>query len=212
MKMRLIPPGDFKMGPGYQVRLTRPYRLGIHEVTVGQFRAFVKETGHKTEAETNGKADSPSARGGLEDPQPSYNWKNLDFSPGEDYAVVFLSWEDAAKFCDWLSTQERKNYRLPTEAEWEWACRAGSMGKYHFGDDPKDLDAYAWHLGNSGGSRTLSAGRSRMRGAYSTCTATRPSFATIGLPAATRRVCASIPSARSPPARHSPRRAQQHVQ
>ena len=150
MKLRLIPPGGFKMGPDYVVRLTRPYRLGIHEVTVGQFRAFVKETGHKTEAETNGKGGFAIGAGGLEDPLPSYNWKNADFSPAEDHPVVFVSWEDAAKFCDWLSSKERKNYRLPTEAEWEWACRAGSKGKYHFGDNPNDLDAYAWHLGNSG--------------------------------------------------------------
>jgi formylglycine-generating enzyme required for sulfatase activity len=68
---------------------------------------------------------------------------------GEDRPVEQVSWDDCQEFCRKLSVREGKTYRLPTEAEWEYACRAGTTTAYCFGDDPALLNDYAWHLGNS---------------------------------------------------------------
>ncbi len=149
-KLRVIPPGEFLMD-GNKVRITKPFRIGIHEVTVAQFRQFVEETGHKTEAEVDGK-------GGFNNnwqQRPEYNWQHREFARDTNQPAVFLAWNDAVKFCAWLSEKEKKTYRLPTEAEWEWACRAGSMGTYHFGDDADRLNDHAWYGGNSGTSHPV---------------------------------------------------------
>lgn len=69
---------------------------------------------------------------------------------GADFPVESVSWDNATAFCAKLSQQSGKNFRLPTEAEWEYACRAGSAGKWCFGDDLKELKKYAWYDKNSG--------------------------------------------------------------
>ena len=76
--------------------------------------------------------------------------KNLSISKGPTKPVENVSWNDAVEFCRRLSDQEGMEYRLPTEAEWEYACRAGTTTAYSFGDDTSQLSKYAWY-GNSGG-------------------------------------------------------------
>jgi formylglycine-generating enzyme required for sulfatase activity len=65
--------------------------------------------------------------------------------------VIGVSWEDAVAYCEWLSRQTGASYRLPTEAEWEYACRAGGGASYCFGDDESGLGEYAWYAQNAGG-------------------------------------------------------------
>ena len=68
---------------------------------------------------------------------------------GDDYPATYVSWKDADAFCGKISEKEGKTYRLPTEAEWEYACLAGAATKYHFGDDPTELGKYAWFKQNA---------------------------------------------------------------
>ncbi len=150
MKLTLIPPGEFMMGapddeaerqrdegPAHRVRITKPFFLGTYTVTLGQFRQFVEATDYKTDAEQDG-------RGGWgytgDDAKPfkqsqQYTWRQTGFTQTDDHPVVNVSWNDAAAFCEWLSQQESATYRLPTEAEWEYACRAGTATRFHHGDD-----------------------------------------------------------------------------
>ncbi len=127
--------------PQHRVRITKPFNLGTYHVTWRQFSQFVKETGYKTDAETG---DEPGADGW--DPKrrdrgfyKDYFWRNTGFVQTDDHPVLCVSWNDAIAFCKWLSRKEGKTYRLPTEAEWEYACRAGTSTRYCSGDDPETL-------------------------------------------------------------------------
>jgi formylglycine-generating enzyme required for sulfatase activity len=77
-------------------------------------------------------------------------WKGESFTiEGSDVAASYVSWDDAVKFCERLSQKEGRRYRLPSEAEWEYTCRAGTTTAYSFGDDEQQLGAYAWFDGNA---------------------------------------------------------------
>jgi formylglycine-generating enzyme required for sulfatase activity len=155
MKLTLITVGTFQMGspesdteaetdekPQHRVRITQPFYLGVTEVTRGQFRRFVDENGYQTEAEKDGKG----GWGWNEDAKkfeqnPRYTWQNPGFEQTDEHPVVNVSWNDAVAFTEWLSRKEGNTYRLPTEAEWEYACRAGTTTRYSCGDDPEGLAA-----------------------------------------------------------------------
>ena len=153
MKFTLIKAGDFLMGspdtdkdagddekPQHRVRITRPFYLGVHEVTRGQFRRFVDDSGYQTEAEKDGKGGLGwnEAAKKLEQ-NPRYTWLNPGFEQTDLHPVVDVSWNDAVAFAGWLGRKEGKTYRLPTEAEWEYACRAGTTTRYFCGDDTEAL-------------------------------------------------------------------------
>jgi formylglycine-generating enzyme required for sulfatase activity len=127
--------------PRHRVCITKPFRLGVCEVTVGQFRRFVEATGYQTEAEADGLGGwgYNVATGRVEGRDPEYTWRKPGFAQKDDHPVVNVSWNDAMRFCKWLSRKEGKTYRLPTEAEWEYACRGGTTTRYHYGDDPAAL-------------------------------------------------------------------------
>ena len=163
MKLTLVPSGEFLMGskesaeetaaffkknygedslkagyfegehPQHRVRITKPFYLGSYHVTRGQFRKFVADTGYKTDPE-KWIADEKEFCAKKRD-----TWQKGEFEQTDDHPVVYVSWYDAAEFCKWLSRKEGKAYRLPTEAEWEYACRAGTTTRYYSGDDPETL-------------------------------------------------------------------------
>ena len=128
MKFKLIPAGTFTMGEGDQadrahdVTLTKPFKMGVHEITQAQYEQVM--------------GVNPSRFKGADNP------------------VENVSWDDAVEFCRRLSDLPAEKaagnvYRLPTEAEWEYACRAGTTTMYSFGDDDSELGDYAWFLENS---------------------------------------------------------------
>jgi formylglycine-generating enzyme required for sulfatase activity len=166
MKLVLIPAGKFQMGspdrdkdasdvekPQHEVEITKPFYLGKYEVTRGQFRQFVEESGYKTDAEKDGSGgygyvaatkwfkgpNYNSEKKTFEGPGTKYFWRDPGFEQTDDHPVVNVSWNDAKAFCDWLSKKEGKQYRLPTEAEWEYSCRATTTTRYSSGDDPETL-------------------------------------------------------------------------
>ncbi|WP_052736588.1 formylglycine-generating enzyme family protein [Aquincola tertiaricarbonis] len=135
--------------PVHVVRITRPFEMGRHEVTVGQWRRFLALSGHVPESVADGSGGygysaaydpAGSARGdAFEGRSPRYSWRDPGFPQTEDDPVVNITWGDAMALAQWLSRTEQRRYRLPTEAEWEYACRAGSRGRYGNGDDPANL-------------------------------------------------------------------------
>ncbi|RJG07649.1 formylglycine-generating enzyme family protein [Noviherbaspirillum cavernae] len=150
-RKRFLDLGD--EAPVHRVRITHAFHLGQHEVTVGQFRRFLDASGHRPESEADGTGGygynrdydpASSARGdAFEGRHPRYSWRNPGFPQGDDHPVVNVSWNDAVAMAKWLSEKEGVTYRLPTEAEWEYAARAGSRTRYHSGDDPQSLSMAA---------------------------------------------------------------------
>jgi formylglycine-generating enzyme required for sulfatase activity len=183
MRLITIPAGEFDMGsrepakqlaesfkiearfledqyPLHHVRISRPFYLGECEVTVGQFHTFVKDTGYTTEAEKDGKGSwgydpsTPKPKPGQRWLQkPELTWRNPGFPQTDKHPVVHVSWNDCKAFCDWLSRKEMRTYRLPTEAEWEYACRAGTVTPFSTGEEPESLKAYANIADRSAGQR-----------------------------------------------------------
>lgn len=145
MKLILIPPGEFVMGidavppdeaPAHVVQITRPLRIGAHEVTVGQFRAFIHASGYRVDARKGaGNVYGFDTQSGLEVQDPKYNWEQPGYPQTDQHPVACISWNDAVAFCHWLSEKEGGTYRLPTEAEWEFVCRAGTESRYAGGDE-----------------------------------------------------------------------------
>ncbi len=157
-----IPGGDFLMGsppdephrqavegPQSQVRIP-PFWMGQHEVTWDEYEPFMitKVDRHKNgsrrdyDLTKHGEIDAVS--------QPTAPYIEMSFGMGQkDYPAISMTQHAASKYCQWLSAQTGHFYRLPTEAEWEYACRAGSTTAYSFGADAKELDQYAWYYDNS---------------------------------------------------------------
>lgn len=162
--MALVPEGTFTMGsPGmeldrdsfeeyvHRVKVSAFY-LAAKEVSRGEFRRFVDEAGFITSAE---KAEGAMAYSEAEDKwnfQEGVNWRNPGFSQDDSHPVVAVSWFDAVEYCNWLSLREGRQpayhitgetvnwdrsangYRLPTEAEWEYSCRAGTATPFFTGE------------------------------------------------------------------------------
>ena len=151
---RYCPPGTFTMGSPetekgrygdeiqHQVTLTKGFWMLETEVTLGMFKAFVNDTGY----ESKGKTPVGSGPGGNNSQNEKYSWRNPGFySQDDNHPVTCVSWYDAAAFCKWLSQKTGQNIQLPTEAQWEYACRAGTTGA-HAGI----LNEIAWYRQTDG--------------------------------------------------------------
>jgi len=181
IKMILIPPGTYQMGsnpedlgelakmfpdklvtiseqlereiPQHTVTLTRPYYISDDVVTFGQFQQFVNESGYQVQ------------------PATVAGWKELRVTKeaGEidDLPVQSICWNDAAAFCQWLSARDKRMYRLPTEAEWEFACRAGSQGL--FGHDSASPYQQEWWRENADRPQPVGMKKPNAFGLYDMC-------------------------------------------
>ncbi len=167
MSMVAVPAGEFMMGaesdridtlnqflycdprwldgeyPRHRVRIARPLYVGQCEVTLGQFLTFYHDAKYKLDIERREKPTLGYA------PDGKTLVESRDFRPWApgwkiemDHPVVFVTWNDAQAFCEWLSKREGRKYRLPTEAEWEYACRAGCQSTFSCGNDPEQLVYY----------------------------------------------------------------------
>jgi formylglycine-generating enzyme required for sulfatase activity len=136
-EMVVLPSGKFMMGspkdepqreslkegmesPEHEVTIPKPFAIGRCAVTSGQFAAFVAATGHKME----GGAYVWTGKAWKED--PSKSWRDPGFTQDDSHPVVCVGWEDAEAYVTWLTRASGATYRLPSEAEWEYACRAGT--------------------------------------------------------------------------------------
>ena len=127
--------------PQHEVSITKPFFIGMHHITRGQFKQFVADTAYKTDTEKDKKLlawgwDSEKKQFSND---KKYSWQNTGFKQTDEHPVVNVTWNDAMAFCNWLSKKEGKTYRLPTEAEWEYSYRTGTTMRYPSGDDPKTL-------------------------------------------------------------------------
>lgn len=147
--MVIVPAGRFVMGspenesgryanegPPHHVTFDRPFALGLHEVTVGEFRRFVEASGYVTRAEGGEGSFFRDPASGEWRLEPTLNWRfDSAGRPAVDaLPVVHVSWDDARAYARWLSAQSGAHYRLPSEAELEYANRAGSRSAFPWGE------------------------------------------------------------------------------
>ncbi len=138
-------------GPQHEVTL-RPFWMGKTEVTWDEYDlfAFAKEVPKIVKSGSDAQKPQGNDADAITRPTPPY--ADPTFGLGRHkQPVICITHHAAMEYCRWLSAKTGKTYRLPTEAEWEYACRAGSRSAYSFGDDPTKLSQYAWHADNSDG-------------------------------------------------------------
>jgi len=159
LHMANIPGGTFQMGdligdgkpnerPVHSVTI-KPFKLAKYEVTVGQFGKFIAATGYRTEAERNVEALPEAVNGcgvlnaGKMGYRAGVQWNAPSFEQTDSNPVVCVSWNDAQEFIRWLNRETRLHFRLPSEAEWEYAARAKTTTKYFWGDAPEQACKFA---------------------------------------------------------------------
>lgn len=145
-------PGDYQNRvnaekPQHRVRISKPFYIGTTEVPLGQFARFVAAS-KKYLTEPEIKRGGQGIEPGKTEPtrKAEYNWKNAGFAQANDQPLCNITWKDAEAYCEWLSKKEDKIYRLPTEAEWEYACRAGTTTLWNFGDKIEVFADRPWSL------------------------------------------------------------------
>jgi formylglycine-generating enzyme required for sulfatase activity len=131
-------------GPQHPVTI-KPFWMGACEVTWDEFDAWWRGRPGKKEDK---EPEKPKDADAVTRPTPPYADETFEMGR-EGYPLICITHHTAMQYCRWLSIKTGKAYRLPTEAEWEWAARAGTTTPYFFGTDPKKLDEYAWYEPNA---------------------------------------------------------------
>ena len=131
---------DGREGPLHRVTIAEPFAIGVYEVTRGQFATFVEATGHDA---GNGCYTFSDGSWVFQDGR---NWRSPGFEQSDEHPVVCVRWDDARAYVDWLNAELGFEglYRLPSEAEWEYAARAGTESRRFWGDDLEDREGCAF--------------------------------------------------------------------
>jgi len=157
VSLELIPikHGSFQMGSPsgepkrnddetqHSVSITKDYYIGKFPVTLAQFDRFISETQYRTEAEA-GRSGGYGWDGSKLKQEPRFNWRTTGFDQQGNQPVTTVSHADAIEFCHWLSRKTGRTISLPTEAQWEYACRAGTTTAWHNGNDATTAGEIAW--------------------------------------------------------------------
>jgi formylglycine-generating enzyme required for sulfatase activity len=125
--------GDFDERPRHKVGISKPFYMASCPVTNAQYEVF--DSSHR---DLRGAGILPFRKTFAQEIELADQMRRFSYSSRDEEAVVSISWEDAKRFCDWLSTREGLPYRLPTESEWEYACRAGTTTAFYTGDLPPE--------------------------------------------------------------------------
>jgi hypothetical protein len=169
MKFRRIPGGSFRMGSpsseegrGSNERQhtvsVGKFWMGVNEVTLGQFRRFVRDSGHRPKSESKGCFWYTGSKW---EKSKNKNWRSPGFSQLDSQPVVCVSWFDASAYAKWLTKKTGKHFRLPTEAEWEYAARAGTQTARYWGEAIGRNRANCYECGSRwDGKQTAPAGSS----------------------------------------------------
>lgn len=147
------PEGETKRGgdegPQHKVKID-PFWMGKYEVTWDEFELFMYPNDKEKDTDSEDAAIVAARKQVNACSRPTKPYVEMSFGMGKDkFPAISMTQHSARKFCQWLSAKTGHYYRLPTEAEWEYACRAGTTTAYHFGDDPAMLGDYAWYEANS---------------------------------------------------------------
>lgn len=152
----------------HRVTISKGFYIGKYPITVEQFQVFVDQTQYKTEAE-RGASGGFGWNGQDLVQSPEFHWRTPGYPSSKNHPVTIVTLEDAQAFCRWLSGKSKMKVQIPTESQWEFACRAGSSDRTYAGDTDEHIDEIAWTKVNSLGAQAVGGKRPNALGIFDMC-------------------------------------------